>query len=67
MTPAQIIAKHLAGLPHPDGGLLKLPGFNARILPEPIAQQVGKTAEQIGEAVVHLLKLNGYTIIKDEK
>ena len=66
MTPADIIAKHLAALPHPDGGVRKLPGFSARLLPEPIAQQVTRTAHDIGDAIVHLLKLNGYTIVKDD-
>lgn len=65
MTPATLIAQHLAALPHPDGAARQLPGFQAKLLPQPMQEQVTKTAQDIGEAIVHLLTLNGYKIVTD--
>lgn len=64
MTPAQLIAKNLAALPHPDGTPRQLPGFATQLLPEQMAQQVTQTANDLGEAIVHLLETSGYTITK---
>lgn len=61
-TPAEVIANNLAALPHPDGVPRQLPGFNTRLLPEVIQEQVTKTARDIADAIVHLLTMNGYTI-----
>lgn len=62
MTPAQLIAANLAALPHPDGIPRQLPAFNTQLLPEALQQQVSKTADDIGQAIVHLLESHGYTI-----
>lgn len=61
-TPAHLIATHLAALPHPDGTPRQLPGFATQLMPEAMAQQVTKAGEEIGEAIVHLLTTNGYTL-----
>lgn len=62
MRPAQIIASNLAALPHPDGGTRHLPGFNAGLLPDPMREQVTRAADEIGEAIVHLLETSGYRV-----
>lgn len=62
MTPAQIIAKNLAALPHPDGTTRQLPGFTTQLLPEALQQQVSDTAKELGEAIIHLLEINGYRV-----
>ena len=62
MTPAELIAQNLAALPHPDGNPRQLPGFATQLLPEEMAEQVTKTALELGEAIIHLLTLNGYDI-----
>lgn len=62
MTAAQIIAQNLAALPHPDGTPRQLPGFATQLLPEPMAQQVTQTARELGEAIIHLLDINGYKV-----
>lgn len=62
MKPADIIAANLAAIPHPDGNPRQLAGFATQLLPEVMAQQVTQTARDIGDAIVHLLELNGYTI-----
>ena len=66
-SPADIIAANLSALPHPDGAPRQLPGFATRLLPEPMQQQVGESAKQIGESVVHLLELNGYRITDEPR
>lgn len=66
MQPAQLIAQHLAALPHPDGSTRNLPGFSHRLLPEPIQKQVSKTAQDIGECIVHLLEQNGYYLTTEK-
>lgn len=67
MTPAQLIAANLAALPHPDGGVRGLPGFQARLLPEPMQAEIGRTAQDIGDGIVHLLTTNGYRITAGEE
>lgn len=62
MTPAELIAKNLASLPHPDGTARQMPGFSSHLLPEPLQQQVVQSAKDIGEAIINLLELNGYTV-----
>lgn len=66
MTPAELIAHNLAALPHPDGSTRNLPGFNHRLLPEPIQNQVSKTAQDIGDCIVHLLETNGYYLTTEK-
>ena len=63
MTPAQLIASNLAALPHPDGAPRQLAGFNTGLLPDPLREQVTRTATDIGEAIVHLLDISGYRIV----
>lgn len=65
MKPAQLIAANLAALPHPDGTPRQLPGFSSRLLPEPMQEQIGQTAQEIGEAIVNLLETNGWRITTD--
>lgn len=65
MTPAELIAHNLASLPHPSGGVLGLPGFQTRLLPAAMRDQVGQTSREIGEAIVHLLTSNGYRVVSD--
>lgn len=60
MTAAHLIATNLQALPHPDGTPRSLPGFNTRILPEALKQEIDRYALDFGEAIVHLLELNGY-------
>lgn len=62
MTPAELIATNLAALPHPDGTPRQMPGFSSQLLPEPLQQQVAQSAKDIGEAIINLLELNGYTV-----
>jgi len=62
MTPAQLIAQHLAALPHPDGTPRQLPGFATQLMPEQMAQQINHAATEIGEAIINLLETNGYTV-----
>ena len=62
MTPAALIAANLAALPHPDGNPRQLAGFATQLLPEAMAQQVTQTATEIGEAIINLLELSGYTV-----
>lgn len=66
-TPAEIIAKNLAALPHPDGTPRQLPGFSTQLLPEALQQQMGKTAVEIGEAIINLLTLNGYLVVTEQE
>lgn len=63
MTPAELIARNLPALPHPDGTPRQLAGFNPQLLPEALAQQVTETANDIGQAIVHLLETSGYRIV----
>lgn len=63
MDPAHLIASNLAALPHPDGGVRGLPGFQSRLLPEPMQEQVGRTALEIGQGIVHLLTSHGMRIV----
>lgn len=67
MTPAELIASRLSALPHPDGGVRGLPGFQTRLLPAAMQEQVGDTARQIGEGIVHLLTSSGYRIVSDDE
>lgn len=67
VTPAQLIAQNLAALPHPDGVPRQLPGFQTRLLPEPMQEQVSRTAGEIGDAIIHLLTMNGYAIVKADQ
>ena len=62
MTPAELIAHNLQALPHPDGTPRQLPGFSHQLLPEAMQEQVKNTAKDIGESIVNLLEVNGYTI-----
>ncbi len=62
MTPAQLIAANLAALPHPDGAPRQLAGFQTGLLPDPLREQVTRTATDIGEAIMYLLETNGYRI-----
>lgn len=61
--PAQVIADNLAALPHPDGSVHQLAGYQPTLLPEPLAAQVRKTALEIGESIVHLLKVSGWEVV----
>lgn len=61
-TPAKLIADNLAALPHPDGTARQMPGFNAHLLPDGMRAQVQQTAQDIGEAIVHLLETNGHAL-----
>lgn len=63
MKPAELIASSLAALPHPDGGIRVLAGFQAALLPDALREQVDRTAREIGESVVHLLETRGYRIV----
>ncbi len=63
MTPAELIARNLAALPHPDGTPRQLAGFNSQLMPEAMAEQVNQTATDIGESIVHLLTTSGYDIV----
>lgn len=65
MTPAELIANNLVALPHPDGTPRVLPGFSTQLLPETLHEQVGKTAKDIGDAIVNLLEINGYRITNE--
>lgn len=67
MTAAQIIATNLASLPHPDGAPRQLPGFAAQVLPAPLQEEMRKAANDVGEAIVNLLELNGYRIVTDDE
>lgn len=61
--PAQLIASNLGALPHPDGAPRQLAGFASTLLPEPLREQVDRTAREIGDSVVYLLETNGYRIV----
>lgn len=61
-TPAQLIAANLAALPHPDGTPRQLAGYNRQLLPEPLQAEVDKSAADIGEAIIHLLEVSGWTV-----
>ena len=61
-SPAQLIATHLAALPHPNGTPRQLPGFSSQLLPEGLRSQVQQAATDIGDAVIHLLETNGYRV-----
>lgn len=63
MSAADIIAKNLAALPHPDGNPRQLPGFQTQLLPEAMAEQVTQTAKDIGDAIVFLLESSGLQIV----
>lgn len=63
MDPAQLIAANLAALPHPDGTTRVLAGFSTAMLPDGLHDQMNRTAQDIGEAVVHLLETNGYEVV----
>jgi hypothetical protein len=62
VTPAELIAANLAALPHPDGTPRQLPGFSTQLLPEAMQQQVQNTAKELGEAIINLLEVNGWTV-----
>jgi hypothetical protein len=64
-SPAELIANNLAALPHPDGAPRQLSGFSTRLLPEALHSQIQQTAKDIGEAVIHLLETNGYTVTNE--
>lgn len=61
--PAQLIASNLGALPHPDGAPRQLAGFASTLLPDPLREQVDRTAREIGDAIVHLLETGGYRIV----
>jgi len=61
-SPAELIAANLAALPHPDGAPRQLSGFSTQLLPEALHAQIQQTAKDIGEAIIHLLETNGYTV-----
>lgn len=61
--PAQLIAANLGALPHPDGSPRQLAGFAVTLLPDPLREQVNRTAGDIGESIVYLLETNGYRIV----
>lgn len=63
MTPAQLIAANLAALPHPDGTPRQLAGYSKTLLPEPLQAQVEQSANEVAEAIVHLLETSGYDIV----
>ena len=67
-NPAQLIADNLARLPHPGGTdkarLLMFRTFDTTGLPPDIAKAVNASAVVIGEAIIHLLHTNGYTLTK---
>lgn len=67
MTPAELIAKNLAALPHPDGTPRQLPGFSTQLLPEALQQQMSQTALDIGESIINLLTLNGYKVATEQE
>jgi hypothetical protein len=62
VKPAELIAANLAALPHPDGAPRQLAGFATTLLPDPLREQVTRTAGDIGEAIVYLLETSGYRI-----
>lgn len=66
MSAADLIAANLAALPMPDGSVRGLPGFQSRLLPAPMQEQVGATARDIGEAIVYLLTSHGYRVVSGE-
>lgn len=65
MIPAEIIAANLAALPHPDGTPRQLAGFSTQLLPDALQEQIGKTAKDIGEAIINLLEINGYKVVTE--
>lgn len=65
MSAAQLIAGNLANLPHPDGTPRTLAGFNTALMPENLREQINKTAQDIGDAIIYLLESNGYRILTD--
>ncbi len=66
-TPAQLIAKNLSALPHPDGTPRQLAGFSTQLLPEALQQQMSQTGQDIGEAIINLLSLNGYRVVTEQE
>lgn len=67
MTPAELIAKNLSALPHPDGTPRQLPGFSTQLLPDALQHQVTQSALAIGEAIVNLLTTSGYHVVTDQE
>lgn len=66
-TPAELIAKNLSSLPHPDGTPRQMPGFSTQLLPEALQQQMSNTAVEIGEAIINLLTLNGLQVVTEQQ
>ena len=67
MKPAQVVSANLAALPHPDGTPRRLAGFQTGLLPDALREQVTRTADDIGEAIVHLLETSGYAIVRADE
>jgi hypothetical protein len=67
MNPAELIAANLAALPHPDGTPRQLAGYATQLLPEAMQAEIKRASTGIGEAIVHLLELNGYTIVQESE
>lgn len=63
MNPAALIADNLAALPHPDGTPRQMPGFQSALLPEVLQNQVKQSAQELGEAIVNLLAVNGLAVV----
>ncbi|PQM45678.1 hypothetical protein C1Y40_04122 [Mycobacterium talmoniae] len=64
---AQLIARGLPSLPHPDGRPRRLMHFSQFGRDDATAQKVGALANEIGESIVHLLERGGYTLVhKDD-
>lgn len=62
---ADLIARKLDRLPHPDGyelRFLEYSQFTTATQNDDIQQAVRERAQSVGEAVVHLLETNGYVI-----
>lgn len=59
---AKLIGEQLHQLPMPDGRKYRLMHFSSFGQSEDIKAKVAQRAQTVGEAVVHLLELNGYRI-----
>jgi len=59
---AGLVAKHLHALPHPDGTHLRFLHYSSFGQDDSIKQQINGLAKGVGEAIIHLLETNHYTL-----
>lgn len=64
---AEILAKKLPALSHPDGTPRRMANFDTSTLPPAMAEMVTKSSNDVGLAIVHTIEQEGYTILRNDE